>query len=76
MIWLWADLLKTIDRAYGIDQPLATYRLVGTSNTANKWKASKEVWGVYRGYLGINRVTSAFYFIQYAFNAVKKRIYK
>ena len=73
---LWADLLKTIDRAYGIDQPLATYRLVGTSNTANKWKASKEVWDVYRGYLGINRVNSAFYFIQYAFNAVKKRIYK
>ena len=73
---LWADLLKTIDRAYGIDLPLATYRLVGTSNTANKWKSSKEVWAVYRGHLRLGRLISSFYFVQYAFNAIKKRFYK
>jgi teichuronic acid biosynthesis glycosyltransferase TuaG len=73
---LWADLLKTIDKAYGINIPLATYRLVDTSNTANKWKASKEVWAVYRNYLGLNIIVSSYYFVQYAFNAMKKRFYK
>ncbi len=73
---LWADLLKTIDKAYGINTPLATYRLVGTSNTANKWKASKEVWAVYRGHLNLSIIDSSYYFVQYAFNAVKKRFYK
>lgn len=73
---LWADLLKTIDKAYGINTSLAMYRLVGTSNTANKWRASKEVWSVYRGHLGLSVIVSSFYFVQYAFNAVKKRFYK
>ncbi len=73
---LWCDILKTIDKAQGINIPLATYRLVESSNTANKWKASKDVWTVYRTHLHLNIFVSAFYFVQYAFNAVKKRFYK
>lgn len=73
---LWADILKSIDKAYGINTSLASYRLVATSNTANKLKASKEVWAVYRKHLNMNVFSSLFYFVQYAFNAIKKRMYK
>ncbi len=73
---LWADLLKTIDKAEGINDTLASYRLVDTSNTANKWKASKEVWAVYRNHLNLSIIKSSYYFIQYVFNALKKRMYK
>ena len=73
---LWADILKTIDCAEGIDIPLATYRLVGSSNTANKWRASKDVWNIYRYHLKMNVSESFFYFVQYAINAVKKRWYE
>ena len=72
---LWADILKRVDFAYGINIPLATYRLVDSSNTANKMKASKDVWQVYRQHLQLNLITSSFYFVQYVFNAVKKRYF-
>lgn len=71
---LWADILKRIDFADGLNEELSTYRLVKSSNTANKLKASKEVWQVYRNYLKLNVFLSSYYFIQYAFNAVKKRV--
>ncbi|MEH6456389.1 MAG: glycosyltransferase family 2 protein [Cocleimonas sp.] len=73
---LWADLLKLIDKADGINIPLSTYRLVETSNTANKWKASMDVWAVYRNHLKLNIFSSSYHFVQYAFNAMKKRMYK
>ncbi|MCQ8881299.1 glycosyltransferase [Pseudoalteromonas shioyasakiensis] len=71
---LWVNLLDEIKVAHGYKDILASYRLVGTSNTANKTKAAKEVWQVYRNYLQYNRFKSSYYFIKYAFNAVLKRI--
>lgn len=71
---LWVNLLDEIKIAYGYKDILASYRLVGTSNTANKTKAAKEVWQVYRNYLHYNRFKSSYYFIKYAINAVLKRV--
>ncbi|MCF2901341.1 glycosyltransferase [Pseudoalteromonas sp. OFAV1] len=71
---LWVNLLDEIKVAHGYKDILASYRLVGTSNTANKTKAAKEVWQVYRNYLQYNCFKSSYYFIKYAFNAVLKRI--
>ena len=31
-------------KAYGLQNTLACYRLVSTSNTSKKWKAAKDVW--------------------------------
>lgn len=70
---LWADVLEDVHKAYGLNEVLASYRLVGTSNTANKFKAAKEVWYVYRKYLKLNVFLSFFYFFKYSINALIKR---
>ena len=71
---LWCDILKRGFKAYGINEVLAYYRIVGDSNTARKWKAAKDVWRVYRDIEKMSWVKSAFNFSLYAFNALKKRI--
>jgi len=71
---LWCEILKRGFRAYGLNETLAYYRIVEDSNTAQKWKAAKDVWRVYRNIEHLNLLESSFYFMGYAFHAVKKRI--
>jgi teichuronic acid biosynthesis glycosyltransferase TuaG len=71
---LWLLLLKRNVTAYGINKVLASYRLVTSSNTANKLKASTDVWHVYRQIEKINFIKSVFLFICYSINAVRKRL--
>lgn len=71
---LWLLLMRKGFKAHGINRSLAYYRILQNSNTSNKWKAAKDVWKVYRKIEKINFGKSAFYFIHYAANAIKKRI--
>ncbi|MCL1067042.1 glycosyltransferase [Shewanella olleyana] len=72
---LWGDILKiNYINAHGIPDVLANYRLVSTSNTAKKGKAAHDVWKVYTEYFKFNYLKSFWFFINYAFNACKKRI--
>lgn len=71
---LWLLIMKRGFKAYGIKKCMATYRLVSTSNTAKKWKATKDVWKVYREIENLSIFYSAFCFCGYAINAVIKRI--
>ncbi|MGY8988776.1 MAG: glycosyltransferase family 2 protein [Flavobacteriales bacterium] len=71
---LWLLIMKRGFSAYGLDENLAYYRIVSTSNTSKKWKAAKEVWDVYRKQEKINILYSIYCFIGYAFNAIKKRV--
>jgi len=71
---LWLSIMKGGVNAYGIQQSLAYYRLVGESNTSNKFKVIVGVWKIYRNEEGFGYVESIWYFLNYAFNAVKKRI--
>ena len=71
---LWLQILKEVKFAYGINEVLAKYRLVSSSNTANKFKASMDVWRVYRIYENLNLLSSSFYFCLYVANAIKKRV--
>ena len=71
---LWLLIMKRGFSAYGLDENLAYYRIVSTSNTSKKWKAAKEVWDVYRKVENLNIIYSTYCFIGYAFNAIKKRI--
>lgn len=71
---LWADVLEDVHKAYGLNEVLASYRLVGTSNTSNKFRAAKEVWSVYRDYLKLNILSSTVYFVKYSINALIKRL--
>ena len=70
---LWLLIMKRGFKAYGLNENLAKYRLVGSSNTANKTKAAKEVWKVYREVENISYFKSLWYFLHYAYNAIKKR---
>jgi len=71
---LWLLIMKRGFSAYGLDENLAKYRVVSSSNTANKTKAAKEVWDVYRKVEKLNIFYSAICFFGYAFNAIKKRM--
>ncbi len=71
---LWLLIMRRGFKAYGINKVLARYRLVPTSNTANKWKSAKDVWKVYRKIEKINIVKSSYYFLSYAINAMIRRV--
>jgi len=71
---LWLLIMKRGFSAYGLDENLARYRIVSTSNTAIKWYAAKDVWKVYRQVEKLSFIYSTWCFVWYAFNAFKKRI--
>ena len=71
---LWLLIMKRGFDAYGLNESLAKYRIVSTSNTANKWRAAKDVWRVYRQFEKLSFFYSIWCFLNYAFNAIIKRI--
>lgn len=71
---LWLLIMRRGFDAYGLDENLARYRIVSTSNTANKWRAAKDVWKVYRQFEKLSFFYSIWCFLNYAFNAIIKRI--
>ena len=73
---LWLLVMRSGFDAYGIEKSLAYYRVVGTSNTSNtsnKLKVISGVWRIYRKEEGLGYLQSIWYFLNYAFNAIKKR---
>ena len=71
---LWLEIMKRGFDAYGLNENLAKYRIVSTSNSAIKWRAAKDVWKVYRQFEKLSFVYSIWCFLNYAFNATIKRI--
>ena len=71
---LWLLIMKRGFTAYGMQESLAKYRIVSTSNTSNKFKTALDVWKVYREIEGLSLIYSAWCFVNYAVNAVKKRM--
>ena len=71
---LWLLIMKRGFTAYGLNDNLSYYRIVSNSNTSKKWKAAKEVWGVYRRVEKLNLLYSTICFICYIYNAIKKRM--
>ena len=70
---LWLLIMRNGFDAYGIEKSLAYYRIVGTSNTSNKLKVIGGVWRIYRNEEGLGYLQSIWCFLNYAFNAIKKR---
>jgi len=71
---LWLLIMKRGFDAYGLNESLAKYRIVSTSNTANKWRAAKDVWKVYRQSEKLSFFYSIWCFLNYAINAIIRRI--
>ena len=71
---LWLLIMKRGFNAYGLDENLASYRIIQRSNTSNKIKAAKDVWKVYREIERLSFFFSFWCFVNYIFHAIKKRI--
>lgn len=71
---LWLKIMKKIKYTKGIVEPLAKYRITNSSVSANKLKALKWQWNIYRNIIGLNLLKSSYYFAWYVFYAFKKRI--
>lgn len=70
----WLLILKKGYFAYGFNENLAKYRVVSTSNSANKIEMMKGVWSIYRESEKLNILQSFWCLINYMFNAILKRI--
>ena len=68
----WLSVLKKIKCAYGIQQPLAIYRIRKNSVSRNKYKAMLYVWKVYRDVEKLNMVYSTYLIINYTINGLLK----
>lgn len=71
---LWLEIMRRGYNAYGLHTSYAFYRIVATSNTANKLHAATDVWRVYRDIENLSLFYSLFCFANYVINALKKRI--
>lgn len=69
---LWLAILKKTDYAYGINKPLATYRMREGSVSRNKFKAAQYQWRIYRKTERLNIFKSIYFFVHYAYNGFKK----
>lgn len=70
----WLMILRNQKYAYGIEEVLVDYRLVGNSLSSNKIKALKRTWNTYRNVEKLNIFKSTYVFCFYVFNAIKKRL--
>ncbi len=72
----WCQLLKNGFDCYEVPECLSYYRVVSNSLSSNKFKAIKMNWYWYRKIEKLPLWKTFYCFVGYAFNAVKKRIYK
>ncbi|WP_415902812.1 glycosyltransferase family 2 protein [Neptuniibacter sp. QD29_5] len=69
---LWLKLLKTVDYAYGIKEPLAFYRVRKGSISSNKLSAAKFTWDLYRKIECLPLHKALYYFSCYAIGGIAK----
>ena len=70
----WLELLQSGAKGHVQNQLLTRYRLAQTGRSANKGKAAQGRWQIYREYMAYNLVKSAWYFMHYAINGIKKYV--
>ena len=69
---LWLSVLKEVDYAFGIAEPMAIYRMRRDSISRSKRSLFPYVWKIYREVEGFGVVKSSYYFLHWAFNGFKK----
>ena len=70
----WWNVLKKVETAEGIDEPMSFYRRSGKTLSSNKFVAIQRIWNLYRKHEKLNPVQSSLNFVGYAFNAVRRRV--
>lgn len=67
----WLRVLKTGVCAYGINEPLLTYRISRNSKSGRKIRTIKMTYSVYR-FVGVNPIESAYFMMSHILRSVKK----
>lgn len=73
---LWLSILKKIPFAYGIQKPLAKYRVRNSSISGNKLDAAKYQWKIYRDVEKLSLLKSVQCFSTYFFFGVLKTYFR
>jgi teichuronic acid biosynthesis glycosyltransferase TuaG len=63
---LWLSLLRRGHVAFGMNEDLMRYRVVGKSVSRNKSKSAREVWKTYRNVEQLGILRSAWCFANYS----------
>lgn len=69
----WLTILKELNAAHGINETLGYYRVNRNSVSANKARAVRWTWNIYRKNQNISFVKSAYYLAGHILQAMKKR---
>jgi len=69
---LWLEILRRIGSTKGINEPLASYRILSDSLSSNKFKAAYYQWKIYRKVKKLNFLISTYYFLHYFKNGIFK----
>ena len=69
---LWLAILKRINEAQGIMEPIALYRKVKGSISSNKLDAARYQWRIYREVEQLDLWRSLYYFAHYAYHGIGK----
>ena len=69
---LWLKILKQVPYAYGLDEPLAYYRVRTSSVSSNKILASKYNWKLYREVEKLPLYKAIYYFGWYTYKSILK----
>ena len=73
---LWLQLVRQTGTAYGLDENLATYRVGEGTLSANKAKAAKDIWRIFRGQERLSLVAASWYFGHYAYFGFRDRVFR
>lgn len=68
----WLEILKRGNLAFGLDEDLMRYRVMGQSVSRNKRRSAAHVWRAYRHVEKLNLPTSLWHFSQYALRGLLK----
>ena len=72
----WLMLLRRIDKAYGINEPLTLYRISPKSLSSNKFKSIEQVYGIQTKDEGLNPIYAGFNTLCFCLYAFKKHFMK
>jgi teichuronic acid biosynthesis glycosyltransferase TuaG len=70
---LWWRLLRTVGSAHGLPEVLTSYRQNPGSLSANRLRALKRTWALYRTQENLSLPVATWYFCHYIANAVMRR---
>lgn len=71
---LWWRILRSGHNAYGLNENLVLYRRSGKTLSSNKVEALRRIWNLYRKAERMSVPESAWHFVFWAVNAVRRRV--